>query len=250
VKSMGIFVWTRVIILTLTAVAACGGNDETGGTPEADGPFSTGGAFAPTTGGNAARGGQSNGIGNRTSTTRAASSASCDSALASLGARCPAADQCTKNRCSSQLTTCYGNADANGRRAGGHCQAYTSCTEACNCESSCISGCASQQDQTCRDCVTEILDCAQTSCSNEATACIDGILGGFGGSPNAAGTASAAGSVAIAGAAAGSRHTCADLQACCARLTGTAQTNCQTYYPTASSYGDTGCNLAWSSFGC
>jgi hypothetical protein len=258
VKSTNILLFTRVVALTISGAAACGG-DATGGKSSApDSAIAAGGQSAASSASNAApggqisaAGGQISAAGGRTAASSSTSTATCDSALASIGSTCPAVQTCMSTQCSIQLTACFGEADASGHRAGGECQSYTSCVDACSCNSSCMQNCSSQQTQTCRDCTTTVLDCVQLTCADETTQCV-GIFLGTGGSPNGAG-AGGSGSVGAAGSAGAgdaSRHTCADLQACCTRLTGTAQTTCQTYYGTAASYGDSGCNLAWRSLSC
>lgn len=251
-KTTEILAWISDTGFILSAMVACGGNASSTETQETGNTTASGGSshVEASAGGSTTRSTQNNGIGGKAASTKSSSNPSCSSVSLSLGSRCPAVEQCMKTQCSSQLTTCYGDEDAKGNRTGGLCQAYTSCVEACNCESACVRDCSAQETQDCRDCTSTILDCVQSSCVDEATACVGNVLGGTAGAPSVVRSSGVAGSFSAAGSAAVEKHTCADLQACCARLTGTAQTNCQTYYSTAASYGDSGCNLAWRGMGC
>lgn len=249
VKSTDTLAWVSNAVLMLTAVVACGGNGSNAEAQETGNSTANGSSSEASAGGSTTRT-QNTGIGGKASATKSTANPSCSSVSLGLGSRCPAVEQCMRSQCSSQLTSCYGDEDAKGNRTGGLCQSYTSCIEGCNCESACVRDCSAQEDQACRDCTSTILDCVQASCVSEATACVNNVLGGTAGAPSVVRSSGVAGSFSAAGAASVEKHTCVDLQACCARLTGTAQTNCQTYYSTAASYGDSGCSLAWRSMGC
>jgi hypothetical protein len=145
---------------------------------------------------------------------------------------CPAAEDCVDVDCASELADCYGSGYANADYAGSPCEAHMACVEACNCDSACIETCISQMEQSCSDCQATVRACAEASCADEAVDCAVAALG--------------AGDAGTGGA--GSVHTCADLVECCARLTDTAQSNCETVHAAVSD--DALCNLAWDNLGC
>src|SRR5512145_2660 len=140
VKPTEILAWISNATLIVAATAACGGNASNTDAQDTGNVMANGGGFyaEASAGGSTTRSTQNHGTGGRTATTKSTTNPSCSSISLSIGSRCPAVEQCMKTQCSSQLTSCYGDEDANGSRMGGLCQAYTSCVEGCNCESACV----------------------------------------------------------------------------------------------------------------
>jgi hypothetical protein len=224
--------------MTLVALylAACGGDAESSASTASGGGGQLGGntSQASPTGGATLGGGSSTG-GRPAGSGGTASSSSCDPAVIATGlpadTDCPQVVSCAQTRCATNAELCYGTGYTSGNYANGQCQPYVTCIAGCDCEATCASNCASQRDQQCTTCIDTLTQCTSQMCLAEALAC---ALAGAGG----------------AGGGSTSSYTCAELLACCARLSGTPATNCQTAYAYASALGNTYCNLAWGYLGC
>lgn len=242
------------VVAGCVVVVACGGSSNDGGSSSTAG---TGGTTSSTAGsssssaGSTARGGSTNnGSGGTTVTSTGGTSAKGGStgsgtAGTSTGtggacnftmdptnpmSGCPAFDSCVETNCKGSLDTCTG--------ANGPCADTVKCGNACNCDSDCISTCTDNESAACKQCVTPYVSCITSKCFNEALSCngTGGTGSGTGGTFGTGGT----GFDFDAGS-----YTCADLAACCKKLSGANQTNCNQVV--ASGF-DLACSLSYSDF--
>jgi hypothetical protein len=142
----------------------------------------------------------------------------------------PAYGQCASAACNSQLTAALGSG-YNSSVYTGPCASYMTCYDACPCGASyntCTGNCATNAGATCQSSMMTL-----ATCLNSAT-CADPVcttIGGAGGAAGAAGYGGYAGGIAGASGYAGGlggtagvgggtgTYTCAQLSACCARIT-------------------------------
>ena len=121
--------------------------------------------------------------------------------------------QCAVQNCDAQYQKCMGAGYKSGS-FGGLCGTYISCTQKCGCnDNACYQACG-QPDMACTSCLTNDLNaCVQSKCT--LPKCF------------------------------GVNKTCADLQACCAKLTDmTKKATCDATYNAVKSSGDIACNAA------
>ena len=141
---------------------------------------------------------------------------------------CPAATTCVETKCKATLDSCTS--------ATGACADTFKCDSACNCDQTCIQNCANKETAACQTCINGYLNCTTTNCLNEIFSCVGSGGSGSGGTFGTGGT----GFDFDAGT-----YTCADLTACCKKLSGDQQTSCN---QVASGGLDFACSLAYSSF--
>lgn len=145
--------------------------------------------------------------------------------------KCTAAElqpysDCVQTNCASAYTECYG-ADYKNGNFSGPCGTYITCANACACE-----------DTACR--MKCSLDSACTTClTGKASTCSQGCT-----IPACA----TAGSSGTSGTSGTTGKTCAQLAACCATQTGSAQMACQGAYDAIKNNGDATCNAAYSTY--
>jgi hypothetical protein len=135
---------------------------------------------------------------------------SCNTSSSSGTSTCTEAElkpygDCVQTACDSKYKECYGPDYKSGTFSGA-CGTYITCTQKCDCNaanySSCVSACV--LDSACGECSKGFLGCIQT-CTLPACA----TAGSSSGTSGSTGTA-----------------TCATLQTCCDKLTGSAKTQC------------------------
>lgn len=143
------------------------------------------------------------------------------------GNDCPDYTNCEQTKCDSAYQDCLGAGYKTGSFTGGKCETYMKCVTACNCDTNCTKNCT--MDSACQGCMTGPLQtCVTSNCSAELQKCA-----GTGGSGS--GGASGGG-------------TCADLESCCNKLSGSDQTNCMTTYNQIKAAGDAVCNTALQTY--
>ena len=207
--SFGKILVAAISVFGLT-MAACGGDDGGGGS-------STGGSSA---------GGTSSGGGGGSGATGGGSTGGSGGCGGGGGNDCPEYTNCAQAKCDSAYQECLGSGYKTGSYAGGKCETYMKCVTACNCDTTCTSKCT--MDSTCQGCMTGTLaSCTTSNCSAELQKC--------------AGTGGAGSGGAGAGGASGG-GTCADLQACCNKLSGSDKTTCDSAYNGVKAGGDAACN--------
>lgn len=126
---------------------------------------------------------------------------------------------CTQNNCQTEAKACYGDSYLSGS-FGGSCGPYITCTQKCECnDTACFQACASSLDQNCQTCQTTYGTCINQKCP--APSCMTG----------------------------GSGKTCADLEACCAKIpSGQDKSTCETVYNSVKSQGDATCDAIYQQY--
>lgn len=172
-------------------------------------------------GGGSSTGGASSGGGGGSGATGGGSSGGSGGCGGGGGNTCKEYTDCAQAKCDTEYQECLGAGYKSGSFSGGKCETYMNCVTACNCDTTCTSKCT--MDSTCQGCMTGTLaSCTTSNCSAELQKC--------------AGT----GGAGSGGASGGG--TCADLEACCNKLSGSDQTNCTTTYNQIKAGGDAACN--------
>lgn len=122
-------------------------------------------------------------------------------------------ETCINGACNSDFVACYGAGYKTGSFSG-PCADYVNCTMACACDanySSCSQACVSKMTSDCQSCAMKLGTCVQgASCTKPV--CTGGGTGGSAGNPGTGGGGGSAGSTG------GTIETCADLAACCAKV--------------------------------
>lgn len=228
----GLFCGT-VIACGSSSGSGTGGSAGTAGNPGAGAGGASGASGASgATGGSA---GTTVGTGGAAGSTGTGGCATGGVPGANSSPTCQALNDCETTKCSSQLAQCFGAGYANGNFAGGQCQALAACIGNCNCNSTCVAGCSGSLDATCTSCLLAANQCITSICAAEQQACT-------GMSPDA-GLPSLDASFGFDAFTGGG--TCTDLRACCATLSGTQQTQCNTV---AGIGIDAACGAALTSF--
>ncbi|MCK6535837.1 MAG: hypothetical protein L6Q84_22950 [Polyangiaceae bacterium] len=172
-------------------------------------------------GGGSSTGGASSGGGGGSGATGGGSSGGSGGCGGGGGNTCKEYTDCAQAKCDTEYQECLGAGYKSGSFSGGKCETYMNCVTACNCDTTCTSKCT--MDSACQGCMTGTLaSCTSSKCSAELQQC--------------AGT----GGAGSGGASGGG--TCADLEACCNKLSGSDQTNCTTTYNQIKAGGDAACN--------
>ena len=191
---------TRVIIgsvfaaSALTLVVACSSTSSgtPGGTSGSSGTSGTSGGG--TSGGGTSGGGTSGGG------TSGNSLSKCQPKNGCTDAENKTYGDCVVSACDTKFTECYGAGWKTGSFTG-PCGTYITCTQACACgDTACYTKCG-QPDAACSTCIEGSASCAQ-SCKAPACASTSGGVD--------SGTSGTSG---------GGGATCADLGACCAKIT-------------------------------
>lgn len=132
---------------------------------------------------------------------------------------------CMLDACSTQYETCLGANYMAGDFSGGACEGFMECVN--DAPNQCDHDCT--QDQACESCFSTLGSCALSNCASELSACTGGVdLGGDVG--------------AIGGA------TCADLEACCASMSGEDAANCESGLEMVRPAGDIGCGVFYATY--
>jgi hypothetical protein len=116
---------------------------------------------------------------------------------------------CIQSKCEATYRECYGNDYLKGTLSG-PCGAFVGCTQKCTCtDVNCMAAC--KPDQACTSCNLKVAQCVQQC---PAPACATAATSSSGGTSGTSGAPGTSG-----GTSGGAAKTCADLKACCDRMT-------------------------------
>jgi hypothetical protein len=184
------------------AIACSGGGNNSSSS-------SSGGSTTSSTGGT----GTSSGSGTSSSSGAASGSGYKNCSKSTTPSTCDtkAYDDCTLTACDPTLKECFGDDYKNGN-FGGPCSTWIGCYNKCACgDTACQTACG-LPDSACTSCTLKLASCGQ-SCTKPA--CLSSSGGTSSGGTSSGGTSSG-----------GASGTCAELTACCAKMTGSQQTTC------------------------
>lgn len=211
---VGTVVTAAVLALGVACSSSSSGDGSSGSSGSANGTSGSGtGTSGSSTG--TSGGGGSSGFKNCSGTNT--SSTCTEAELKPYG-------DCVNEKCATKYAECYG-ADYKSGNFGGPCGTYIKCTQACGCnDTACYQKCGTP-DAACTTCIQGSATCAD-SCT--VPSCGSGSSGSSGGG--------------------GGGKTCADLKACCDKITDASKkSNCdQTYNAVKGS--DANCGALYSTF--
>lgn len=136
--------------------------------------------------------------------------------------------KCPIEQCDAEYQACLGSGYKSGAFTG-PCKAYFDCTNACACgDTACLTKCT--QDSACTSCLTQkVAPCTQSKCPPPS--CLTG------------GT-----TLPTSDAGSSSGTACADLDACCAQMTGADKDQCTQIATSAKSAGAAACGPILSQY--
>ena len=141
---------------------------------------------------------------------------------------------CVTSKCDAPFTQCYGAGWKTGSYSG-PCATYITCVSGCACgDTGCITNCPRPTTE-CSTCLESASSCS-SPCTLPACATAGSSSGTSG---STSGTSGASGTTG---------KTCAQLAACCASQSGSAQMACQGAYDAIKNNGDATCNAAYSPY--
>ena len=198
-----------------------GGTGTSGGTSGATSGGTSGGTSGATSGGTSGSGvvgtGKCGTSGSSTSTCTQAETDSYNSCLTTM--------------CDAQYQSALGAGYKTGS-FGGACGTYINCTQACACnDTACYMKCG-QPDAACTTALTNASTCAMTKCPP----------------PSCLSAGKDAGTSGTSGSSGGATHSCAELMACCAKITdASVKSSCEQTY-TAVMSSESSCNAVYPSY--